>query len=145
MAEKTATAVWNGNLTEGSGVVSSESGVLANQPVTWQVRTGAAEGKTSPEELIAAAHATCYSMALSYGLQNAGFTADKIETTSVVTFGPNPGGGMKIHSSALTVVASIPGISADQFAEIAAGTKNGCPVSGALAGNVEITLDAKLA
>jgi osmotically inducible protein OsmC len=144
VAEKKATAVWTGNLTEGSGAVSTDSGVLVDQPVSWKVRTGAADGKTSPEELIAAAHATCYSMALSFGLQNAGFTAEKIETTSVVTFGPKPEGGMKIFSSALTVVATIPGIDAEQFAVIATETKSGCPVSGALEGNVDITLDAKL-
>jgi osmotically inducible protein OsmC len=145
MAEKRATAVWTGNLTEGSGVVSSESGVLVNQELTWKVRTGASEGKTSPEELIAAAHASCFSMAFSYELQNAGFTAEKLEVTSVVTFGPKPEGGMKIQSSALTLVGTVPGIGAEQFAEIANGAKVGCPVSGALAGNVEITLDATLA
>ncbi|MGH2548663.1 MAG: OsmC family peroxiredoxin [Thermomicrobiales bacterium] len=145
MAEKRATAVWTGNLTEGSGVVSSESGVLVNQALTWKVRTGASEGKTSPEELIAAAHASCFSMALSYELQNAGFTAEKLEVTSVVTFGPKPEGGMKIQSSALTLVGTVPGIGAEQFAEIANGAKLGCPVSGALAGNVEITLEATLA
>ncbi|CAN5685512.1 OsmC family protein [soil metagenome] len=144
MAEKRATAVWTGNLTEGSGVVSSESGVLVNQALTWKVRTGASEGKTSPEELIAAAHASCFSMAFTYELQNAGFTAEKLEVTSVVTFGPKPEGGMKIHSSALTLVGTVPGISAEQFAEIAAGAKVGCPVSAALTGNVEITLDATL-
>jgi osmotically inducible protein OsmC len=145
MAKKTATAIWNGNLIEGAGTVSTpESGVLVDQAVTWKVRTGAAEGKTSPEELIAAAHATCFSMALSFELQNAGFTAEKLEVTSVVTFGPKPEGGMKIESSALTLVGTVLGISAEQFAELANGAKSGCPVSGALAGNVDITLDAKL-
>lgn len=145
MAEKRATAVWTGNLTEGSGVVSSESGVLVNQALTWTVRTGASEGKTSPEELIAAAHASCFSMAFSFELQNAGFTAEKLEVTSVVTFGPKPEGGMQIQSSALTLTGTVPGIGAEQFAEIANGAKVGCPVSAALAGNVEITLDATLA
>ncbi len=145
MAEKKATAIWQGTLTEGSGVVSSESGVLTETPMTWKVRTGGSEkGKTSPEELIAAAHATCYSMALSFELQNAGFTAEKLEVTSVVTFGPKPGGGMKIESSALTLVGTVPGISAEQFDQFAQGAKTGCPVSGALAGNVEITLSATL-
>jgi osmotically inducible protein OsmC len=94
--------------------------------------------------LIAAAHATCYSMALSFELQNAGFTAEKLEVTSIVTFGPKPGGGMKIESSALTLVGTVPGISAEQFDQFAQGAKTGCPVSGALAGNVEITLNASL-
>jgi osmotically inducible protein OsmC len=144
VAKKTATAVWQGSLTEGSGVVSSKSGVLNETPMTWKARSGENEAATSPEELIAAAHATCYAMALSNELSSAGFTPDKLDVTSVVTFGPKPEGGVKIHSSALTLTGAVPGISADRFNEIANAAKTGCPVSAALAGNVEITLSATL-
>lgn len=144
MAKKTATAVWQGTLTEGTGTVSSASGVLNNTAMTWKARSGDDGKATSPEELIAAAHATCYAMALSNELHSAGFTAEKLDVTSVVTFGPKPEGGVKIFSSELTLAGTVPGISADQFDQIANAAKTGCPVSAALAGNVEITLNASL-
>ncbi len=144
MATKRATATWTGNLFEGSGVVSTDSGVLKDQAMTWKARAEEGEASTSPEELIAAAHATCFAMALSNELNSAGFAPERLDTSSTITFGPKDGGGVKIHSSAITVQASVPGISANQFNEIADGAKSGCPVSAALAGNVEITLDAKL-
>ena len=143
-ATKRATAIWSGNLFEGSGTVSTDSGVLKDQEMTWKARADEGNPKSSPEELIAAAHATCYAMALSNELSSAGFTPDRLEVTSVVTFGPKPEGGVKIHSSALTLTGKVPGISADQFNEIANAAKSGCPVSAALAGNVEITLSASL-
>jgi osmotically inducible protein OsmC len=143
-ATKRATAIWSGNLFEGSGTVSTDSGVLKDQEMTWKARADEGNPKSSPEELIAAAHATCYAMALSNELSSAGFTPDRLEVTSVVTFGPKPEGGVKIHSSALTLTGKVPGISADQFNEIANAAKTGCPVSAALAGNVEITLSASL-
>jgi len=144
MGTKRATAVWEGNLFEGSGTVSADSGVFTDVNVTWQARFDEGDPRTSPEELIAAAHAACFAMALSNELSGAGFTPEKLETSSTIKFGPKPEGGVKIHSSAITVQATVPGISANQFAEIANGAKVGCPVSAALAGNVEITLDAKL-
>jgi osmotically inducible protein OsmC len=143
-ATKRATAIWSGSLFEGSGTVSTDSGVLKDQEMTWKARADEGNPKSSPEELIAAAHATCYAMALSNELSSAGFTPDRLEVTSVVTFGPKPEGGVKIHSSALTLTGKVPGISADQFNEIANAAKTGCPVSAALAGNVEITLSASL-
>jgi osmotically inducible protein OsmC len=143
-ATKRATAIWSGNLFEGSGTVSTDSGVLKDQEMTWKARADEGNPKSSPEELIAAAHATCYAMALSNELSSAGFTPDRLEVTSVVTFGPKPEGGVKILSSALTLTGKVPSISADQFNEIANAAKTGCPVSAALAGNVEITLSASL-
>jgi osmotically inducible protein OsmC len=145
MATKRATATWSGNLTEGSGTVSADSGIFSDVGLTWKARFDEGNPATSPEELIAAAHAACFSMALSNELSSAGFTPDKVETSSTIKFGPKEGGGVKIHSSAITVTATVPGISADQFATIAEGAKTGCPVSAALAGNVDITLEAKLA
>jgi osmotically inducible protein OsmC len=144
-ATKRATATWSGNLTEGSGTVSTDSGVLKDQEMTWKARADEGNPKSSPEELIAAAHATCYAMAFSNELSSAGFVPDRLDVSSTVSFGPKQGGGVKVHSSALTVEGKVPGISAEQFQQIAEGAKTGCPVSAALAGNVEITLEAKLA
>jgi lipoyl-dependent peroxiredoxin len=144
-ATKRATATWSGNLFEGSGTVSTDSGVLKDQEMTWKARADEGNPKTSPEDLIAAAHATCFSMAFANELSQAGFTPEKLDVTSTVAFGPKQGGGVKIHSSALTVNGTVPGISSEQFQEIANGAKSGCPVSAALMGNVEITLEAKLA
>jgi lipoyl-dependent peroxiredoxin len=139
--ERKAEVVWEGGLTHGSGtVVSNTSGALPQLPVSWASRAEAPNGKTSPEELIAAAHAACFAMALSYELGNAGHEPERLETSSTVTFQPGEG----IKSSVLTVRAVVPGIDADEFAQIAAGAKAGCPVSQALAG-IEITLDAQLA
>lgn len=143
-ATKRATAVWTGNLFEGSGTVSTDSGVLKDQEMTWKARADEGNPQTSPEELIAAAHATCFSMALSNELSQAGFTPERLDVSSTVSFGPKEGGGVKVHASALTVDARVPGISEEQFQQIADGAKMGCPVSAALAGNVEITLEAKL-
>jgi osmotically inducible protein OsmC len=139
--ERRADVVWEGDLLHGSGtIVSNTSGALPQLPVSWPSRAEAPNGKTSPEELIAAAHAACFSMALSFGLANAGHTAERLETSATVTFQPGEG----IKSSALTVVATVPGLSADEFAAQAQDAKANCPVSAALTG-VEITLDAQLA
>lgn len=144
MGTKKATASWAGDLMAGSGTVSADSGIFSDVGLTWKARFDEGNPATSPEELIAAAHAACFAMALSNALAEAGFTPEKVDTSSTIKFGPKEGGGVKIHSSAITVQASVPGISANQFNEIADGAKTGCPVSAALAGNVEITLDAKL-
>jgi len=145
MAVKTATTHWSGDLINGSGKVSTESGVLSNRSATWSVRTGEHGGETSPEELIAAAHASCYAMALSYTLSSNGFEVETLDVSCSVTFGPKPEGGMKVQSSALTVVGKVKGLDAAGFAEWAAKGEAGCPVSNALRGNVEITVSAKLA
>ena len=138
------TATWNGDLFNGSGNVSLDSGAAGPLPVSWASRTEAAEGKTSPEELIAAAHAACYSMAFSNILAGAGHVATQLDTSGVATFAKTDA-GMRITTMELVVVGQVPGITAEAFAELAEEAKTGCPVSNALAGNVEITLEATLA
>ena len=140
-AERRADTVWEGSLTEGSGTITSTgSGALPALPVTWASRTESSDGRTSPEELIAAAHAACFSMALSGALAQAGNPPERLETSATVTFVPGTG----ITKSALTVRGRVPGIDESAFLEAAEGAKDGCPVSGALKGNVELTLDASL-
>jgi osmotically inducible protein OsmC len=124
----------------GAGNTTLDSSGLGNFDVTWKARAEAAEGKTSPEELIAAAHSACFSMAFSNALAQAGHTAEEINTKADVTFQPGTG----ITGSHLTLAARVPGISADDFQRLAEEAKTGCPVSAALTG-IEITLDATLA
>lgn len=145
MVEKSATAVWNGSLTEGSGKFSVDSGVITDSPVSWASRTNESNGQTSPEEMIAAAHASCYAMAFSYHLQNNFSAPDSLTVTATVGFGPKPEGGMQVTHSHLKVVGSVQGMDAATFASAAIEAEKGCPVSGALRGNVEITVDASLA
>lgn len=137
---RTATAQWHGSLFEGSGRVSLDSSGIGTYDVSWPSRAEEPNGQTSPEELIAAAHASCFCMALSNGLAKAGTPPESIEARADVSFVPGTG----ITTSHLTVRASVPGMSADAFAEAAEAAKAGCPVSQALAG-VDITLDASLA
>ena len=137
---RTAHTVWNGDLMTGAGNTTLDSSGLGNFDVTWKARAEAAEGKTSPEELIAAAHSACFSMAFSNALAQAGHTAEEINTKADVTFEPGTG----ITGSHLTLAARVPGISADDFQRLAEEAKTGCPVSAALTG-IEITLDATLA
>jgi osmotically inducible protein OsmC len=139
-ATRTAHTVWNGDLISGSGQTTLDSSGLGTFDVTWKARTEAAEGKTSPEELIAAAHASCFSMAFSNMLAQAGHAPEEINTKADVTFVPGTG----ITGSHLTVSAKVPGLSEEEFQRIAGEAKVGCPVSGALA-SIEITLDATLA
>ncbi|UZX02713.1 OsmC family protein [Arthrobacter sp. CDRTa11] len=138
-ATRTAHTVWNGDLMTGSGQTTLDSSGLGTFDVTWKARTEAAEGKTSPEELIAAAHASCYSMAFSNMLAQAGHAPEEVNTKADVTFVPGTG----ITGSHLTVSARIPGIDEAEFQKIAGEAKTGCPVSGALA-SIDITLDATL-
>ncbi|HCC38747.1 MAG TPA: peroxiredoxin [Arthrobacter bacterium] len=138
-ATRTAHTVWNGDLITGAGQTTLDSSGLGTFDVTWKARTEAAEGKTSPEELIAAAHASCFSMAFSLALTQAGHVPDQVRTKADVTFVPGTG----ITGSHLTVSATVPGISEEEFQRIAGEAKTGCPVSGALA-SIEITLDATL-
>ncbi|XAS69008.1 OsmC family protein [Micrococcaceae bacterium Sec5.7] len=138
-ATRTAHTVWNGDLMEGAGNTTLDSSGLGTFEVTWKARTEQAGGKTSPEELIAAAHSACFSMAFSNMLAQAGHTPDEVRTKADVTFKPGTG----ITGSHLTVNAKIPGISEEEFQRIAGEAKTGCPVSGALA-SIEITLEATL-
>jgi osmotically inducible protein OsmC len=136
---RTATTVWEGTLFEGAGKVTLDSSGLGTYDVSWVSRAEAANGKTSPEELIAAAHSTCFSMALSLGLTKGGNTPTSIDTRADVTFQPGEG----ITGIKLTVHAVVPGISAEQFEEAAQDAKTNCPVSQALTGTT-ITLEASL-
>jgi osmotically inducible protein OsmC len=141
MAERTANVTWSGSLMDGGGTIESVgSGAFGPLDVTWTSRAEESDGRTSPEELIAAAHAACFSMALSHALAQAGSPADRLETSATVTFVPGTG----ITASALTVRGSVPGMDAEAFAAAAEGAKDGCPVSKALAAVPEITLDAAL-
>ena len=140
--DRTAEVTWNGSLMEGSGRIdSSTSGVLGGQELTWKARAEDGPAGTSPEDLIAAAHAGCFAMALSHQLAQAGSPADELKTSATVTFQPGEG----ITRIALTVRGRVPGIDEDTFREKAQAAKEGCPVSQALAGVPEITLDASLA
>jgi osmotically inducible protein OsmC len=140
--DRRADVTWHGSLTEGSGTITkTTSGAIGEQPVSWAARSeDATGGKTSPEELIAAAHAACFSMALSSGLAKAGTPADELQTSATVTFQPGEG----ITKIALTVDGAVPGLDENGFREAAQTAKENCPVSKALAAVPEITLDAKL-
>lgn len=141
-ADRTATTTWNGNLFDGSGTVTGKSsGVLNDLAVTWAARTEEPGGKTSPEELVAAAHSACYSMALSNTLAQKGHDLETLEVTATLTFVPGTG----VTRSALTVVGKVPGISEDEFKEIAKEGEQNCPISNLIRQGAEITLDASLA
>ena len=140
--ERRAEVTWQGSLMEGSGRIdSTTSGVLGQQELTWKARAEDTRGgRTSPEDLIAAAHAACFSMALSHALAQAGTPADELKTSATVTFQPGEG----ITKIALQVAGNVPGMSQDDFRQAAETAKENCPVSKALAGVPEITLDARL-
>lgn len=135
-----ATTTWQGSLFEGSGDVALESSNQGPLPVNWKARSEGSTSVTTPEELIAAAHSSCFSMALSNALADNGTPPERVETTASVTFIPGTG----ITGSHLNVNATVPGLSPEEFARLAEGAKAGCPVSAALAG-IEITLEATLA
>jgi osmotically inducible protein OsmC len=143
MADRTAHVTWSGSLMEGSGTITSvESGAFGPLGVTWAARTeDASGGLTSPEELIAAAHAACFSMALSHGLAQAGTPPEKLDVDATLTFVPGTG----ITTVALAVRGSVPGLDEAAFAEAAETAKDNCPVSKALAAVPEITVSASLA
>ena len=140
--ERTASAVWEGDLIGGSGEVSTESGAVKDATVTWSSRAEQADENTSPEELIASAHAVCVSMALANGLAQAGQPPTRLEADAVCTL-DQTGDGFRITSMHLTVRGEVEGIDDAAFHQAAQEAKEGCPVSNAL-GGVEITLDASL-
>jgi osmotically inducible protein OsmC len=137
---RNATTHWEGTLFEGSGQVTLESSGLGTYDVSWPSRAEEANGKTSPEELIAAAHSSCFSMAFSNGLAKAGTPPEALDVSAAVTFQPGEG----ITGIHLTVRGTVPGISADDFQAAAEAAKTGCPVSQALTGTT-ITMEATLA
>jgi osmotically inducible protein OsmC len=140
--ERTMSTTWRGSLMEGEGTIhEAGSGAFGSLDVSWPSRAEAPNGKTSPEELIAAAHSACFAMALSHGLAQAGTPAERLDTSATVTFVPGEG----ITKIALSVRGNVPGLGAAAFVEAAEGAKEGCPVSKALAAVPLITLDAALA
>jgi osmotically inducible protein OsmC len=140
--QRTAQVSWQGDLMSGSGRIESVgSGALSGLDVTWASRSEPdASGRTSPEELIAAAHAACFSMALSHGLAQAGTPPERLQVSATSTFVPGTG----ITAMRLELTGQVPGLDDDGFRKAAEDAKENCPVSKALAGNVEITLDARL-
>lgn len=137
---RTANTHWEGNLLEGKGAVSLDSSHLGSYDVSWPARSEEPGGKTSPEELIAAAHSSCYCMAFTHGLAGQGYTVASLDTKADVTFQPGEG----ITAIKLTVQASVPGLSEQEFQTAAEDARQNCPVSQALSGVPEITLEAQL-
>ncbi len=143
-AIRRAEAIWQGDLASGSGTVSAAtSGAFSALPVTWASRTEQADGRTSPEELVAAAHAACYCMAFSGDLARAGTPATRLEVSATVTF-DRVDGKWSVKSSELQVSGAVPGINAADFRKAAEAAKDGCPISRALRGNVAISVEATL-
>jgi osmotically inducible protein OsmC len=135
-----AEVAWDGDLASGSGMIRYvSSGVLTRLPVTWGSRTESLDGRTSPEELLAAAHASCYAMAFSAGLARNRTPATHLEVRAVVTFDKTED-GWRVISSALAVQGTVPGIDETTFVELATAAKDGCPISQALKGNVELSV-----
>ncbi len=143
-ATRSAHAVWNGDLMSGSGVVSATTSKAFNDlSVSWKARTEEPGGSTSPEELVAAAHASCFSMAFSAGLGGGGTPPTKLEVDATVTF-EQVDDGWKVVSSALKVVGTVPGLDAAGFLSAAEEAKDGCPISQMMTGNVALSVEATL-
>ena len=140
---RSAKATWSGDLLSGKGTVSLTTGLLTDSPISWSARTEAPEGLTSPEELLAGAHASCFSMALANTLAKDGFTAERLETAVEVT-GDKREAGWTVLSSHITVRGRVPGLDQDGFADAANRAKDGCPISRALVNNVALSVDATL-
>ena len=143
-AERRAQVTWEGNLIQGHGTIAStSSGALSNLPITWASRTENPDGKTSPEELIAAAHAECYAMGLAHSLAQSGTPVKSLTVDAVCTL-ELTSGGPKIQSMALSVTGNVPGIDSATFEQAAQKAEQTCPVSNALRNNVNITVHAQL-
>lgn len=140
-----AEVTWEGDLMAGKGTVSAKSSAAFSAlPVTWASRTETPDGRTSPEELVAAAHASCFAMAFSAGLGRAGTPPQKLEVSAVVTF-EKVEAGWRVTKSDLEVKGWVPGLDAAGFAKAAEAAKDGCPISNALKGNVALSVKATLA
>lgn len=144
-AERRATARWEGSLTKGSGTISFDSSGAPDQPVTWPSRVESPDGRTSPEELIAAAHASCFAMAFSATLGRQASAPDRLEVTATVSLDPKEGGGFQVTGSALVVTGTVSDIDQATFQQLAEAAEQGCPISNALRGNVPISVTATLA
>ncbi|MDX6642819.1 MAG: lipoyl-dependent peroxiredoxin [Solirubrobacteraceae bacterium] len=139
-AQSSATTVWEGDLAHGAGTTTPASGAFPTVDVSWASRTSRAAGKTSPEELLAAAHTSCFCMGLSHELSEAGSPPERLEATATVEFEPGAG----VRSSHIVVRGRVPGIDQAAFADAAWKASEGCPISAALKGNVDITVEATL-
>lgn len=139
-AESRAKTVWEGDLGHGAGTTTPDSGAFGEVDVSWASRTSRAAGATSPEELLAAAHAACFCMALSHELGEAGNAPERLEATASVDFDPDEG----VRSSHIVVSGRVPGIDQDAFSDAARAASEGCPISGALKGNLDISVEATL-
>jgi lipoyl-dependent peroxiredoxin len=142
IADRSASTTWEGSLARGKGTLSLKSGATDDLEVTWASRTERSDGKTSPEELIAAAHASCFSMALSHELSEAGHEPDRLEVSSTVTL-DEVDGAPTVTTSKITVRGRVPGIDQEEFEKAAQGAAENCPISRAL-GGVDISVDARL-
>ena len=144
-AERRADVVWEGGVPDGSGHVSAgTSGTFADLRVSLPTRVGEASGNTSPEELLAASHASCYAMAFSLALTGAGSPPQRLSVSANVGLDPKVGGGLEVSFSHLTVTGTVPGLDQAGFAEMARQAEQNCPISNAIRGNVEIQLEATL-
>jgi lipoyl-dependent peroxiredoxin len=143
MAERQATVIWEGTLTEGNGTISTGSGAISNTPVTWASRVEAPSGKTSPEELLAAAEAECYTMVLSNMLTKQNTPPTRLSVTATCTVERVPT-GLKITTMRLDVTGEVTGVDEESFRRLAQEAEAACPVSNALRGNVEFSVEASL-
>ncbi|HYA10975.1 MAG TPA: OsmC family peroxiredoxin [Thermoplasmata archaeon] len=143
-AKRSAQAVWEGDLAHGHGTVKGTSGALGEVQVSWPARTEAPGGKSSPEELLAAAEASCFSMALSAGLGRAQKPPRRLQVTATATF-DKVGDAWKVTTMELDVVGAVPGMTAPEFEAAAKAASEGCPISGALKGNVAVSVRSRLA
>jgi lipoyl-dependent peroxiredoxin len=142
--ERTANAAWEGDLMGGSGTVSTQSGVVSGATVKWSSRAEQADENTSPEELMAAAHATCVAMALAHGLAEAGTPPQRLESEATATFDQTPD-GFRLTTMQLTIRGQVDGVDDEAFRQAAEAAKDNCPVSQALKGNVDVSVEASLA
>ncbi len=144
MADRTAMASWNGTLAEGGGTVSlTTSGIVRDAPITWRARTAESDGQTSPEELLAGAHAACFAMAFTNTLVKAGHQPDGVDVTATCSF-EQADGGWSVTRMHLEATATVSGIDEPTYQDLASQAKASCPISRAIANNVEISLDARL-
>ena len=137
---RSATANWSGDLQTGKGEVGVETGVFGGLPTSWRARTESADRMTSPEELLAAAHASCYCMALAHELAEAGTPAERLQASATIDFDPDEG----VTASHIEVLGRVAGIDQDAFADAASRAGEGCPISGALKGNLQISVKPRL-
>ena len=143
LAERTATTVWTGDLASGSGELTFGTGAIGAQPVSWAARTESSDGKTSPEELLAAAQASCLAMALSAGLARAGHPADRLEVRATATL-DRVDGAPTVTQMDIRIEGSVPGMGEAAFEEAARAAASGCPIARALKGNVHQNVSARL-